>query len=191
MHKGVVLCITGASGAIYAERFLFHALKNGLKVFCIVSENARTVLEEELGLDYKAFKSKFANVKFFEPNDFRSPLASGSFLKKEVHSVVVLPCSVSTLGKVANGCGSNLIHRVCDVAVKEGVPLVMVVREMPLSAIHLENMLKLQRLGVKAFPLSPAFYHKPKGLEELVDFAVGKIFDLLGFEFEIYNRWRG
>jgi 4-hydroxy-3-polyprenylbenzoate decarboxylase len=110
-------------------------------------------------------------------------------LKRNIDAVVVLPCSVSTLGAVANGIVSNLIHRVCDVALKERIPLIMAVREMPLSAIHLENMLKLQRLGVAAFPISPAFYHKPQSVEDIVSFAVGKIFDLLGVDLDLFNRW--
>jgi len=191
--SSLVLCITGASGAPYAKKFLDSALELGLKVHCVVSKNAKTVLEEELSLDYDRFRRIYGErgVVFHDEFNFRSPLASGSFLKKNIDAVVVLPCSVGTLGAVAGGVVLNLIHRVCDVAIKERVPLVMAVREMPLSAIHLENMLKLQRLGVLAFPISPAFYHKPKGLDDLLSFAVGKIFDLIGVEANLFNRWGG
>jgi 4-hydroxy-3-polyprenylbenzoate decarboxylase len=189
--RTLVLCITGASGAPYAEKFLNTAVESGLKLHCVVSTNGKVVLEEELGVDYDRFREFYAakGVVFHDEFNFRSPLASGSFLKKNVDAVVVLPCSVGTLGAVANGVVLNLIHRVCDAAIKERVPLVMAVREMPMSAVHLENMLKLQRAGATAFPLSPAFYHKPKKLEDLVSFAVGKIFDLLGVEVNLFNRW--
>ncbi len=188
--KKFVLCITGASGSLYAKTFLDKALELKLQLECIVSENARRVIEYELETPYREFESFYSSrgVKFHDPRDFFSPLASGSCLTL-YDGVVILPCSVGTLGAIANGISNNLIHRVGDVAVKEGVPLIVAVREMPLSAIHLENMLKLQRLGVKAFPISPPFYGKPKTLEELLEATVGKIFDLLGFKGKTYQRW--
>ena len=188
--KKFVLCITAASGSLYAKTFLDTALELNLSLDCIVSENAKEVLEYELETPYEKFKKFYSSkgVKFHSPKNFFSPLASGSFLTL-YDGVVVLPCSVGTLGAVANGITNNLIHRVCDVAIKEGVPLVMAIREMPLSAIHLENMLKLQKLGAKAFPLSPPFYGKPKTIEELLKFTVGKIFDLLEVKENIYRRW--
>ena len=191
MARRVVLCITGASGSIYAHRFLEHSINLNLQVECVVSENAKKVISYELEKPFSEFKEYFSQrgVKFHDFKNLFSPLASGSYLKRFVDAVVVLPCSVGTLGAVAGGISNNLIGRVCDVAIKEGVPLIMAVREMPLSAIHLENMLKLQRLGVKAFPISPGFYGRPKTLEELIDFAVGKIFDQLGVDHSIYKRW--
>jgi len=189
-RKRFVLCITAASGSLYAKTFLDRALEKNLHLDCIVSENAKGVLEYELEITYKEFKNFYTakGVKFHEPGDFFSPLASGSHLSG-YGGVVILPCSVGTLGAVANGITNNLIHRVCDVALKEGVPLILAVREMPLSSVHLENMLKLQRSGAKAFPISPAFYGKPKTVEDIADFVVGKIFDLLGLNFDIYRRW--
>jgi len=189
-NKKFVLCITGASGSLYAKTFLDKALGLNLEVECIVSENARKVIEYELEIPYGEFINFYSSkgVKFHDPKDFFSPLASGSRLTL-YDGVVILPCSVGTLGAIANGIGNNLIHRVADVAIKEGVPLLLAVREMPLSAIHLENMLKLQRIGVKAFPISPPFYGKPKTLEELLVSTVGKIFDLLGVKGKIYRRW--
>lgn len=191
MEKAIVLGITGASGSIYAFRFLENAIKLNLPVECIVSKNAKRVISYELDKTYEEFKNYFSSkgIKFHPPENFFSPLASGSYLKKNVRGVVILPCSVGTLGAVANGVISNLIHRVSDVAVKEEIPLILAVREMPLNAIHLENMLKLQKLGVKAFPISPGFYGKPSTVEELVDFVVGKIFDLLEVEHQLYKRW--
>jgi 4-hydroxy-3-polyprenylbenzoate decarboxylase len=190
--KGIVLCITGASGSIYAKRFLDWCIEYSIPVWCVVSNNAKGVISHELDIPFREFKKLYTErgIKFEESDNLFSPLASGSFLRKHFNSVVVLPCSVSTLGAVANGCGRNLIHRIGDVAIKENIPLILAVREMPLNAFHLENMLKLQKIGVKAFPISPGFYGKPKTLEEIADFVVGKIFDLLGIENEIYKRWR-
>jgi 4-hydroxy-3-polyprenylbenzoate decarboxylase len=190
--KGLVLCITGASGSIYAKRFLDWAIKLKIPTEVVVSENAKSVISYELDIPYKVFEREYTErgIKFHNSQNLFSPLASGSRLVK-YKGVVVLPCSVSTLGAVANGCGRNLIHRICDVAIKENVPLVMAIREMPVNAIHLENMLKLQNLGVKAFVISPGFYNKPKTLEDIADFVVGKIFDLLRIEHNIYKRWGG
>ncbi len=191
MDKGLVLGITGASGSIYAFRFLEHAIRLKLKVECIVSETAERVISYELDKPFEEFKSYFSSkgVRFHSPENFFAPLASGSYLKEKFKGVVILPCSVGTLGAVANGIVSNLIHRVCDVSIKENIPLILAVREMPLNAIHLENMLKLQKIGVKAFPISPGFYGKPSTIEDLVDFAVGKILDLLEVNHQIYKRW--
>jgi 4-hydroxy-3-polyprenylbenzoate decarboxylase len=186
----LVLCITAASGSIYAQRFLDRALELNLSLDCIVSENARRVIEYELEIPFKDFKKLYTQrgVKFHSPKDFFSPLASGSRLSL-YRAVVVLPCSVSTLGAVASGITNNLIHRVCDVALKERVELILGVREMPLSTIHLENLLKLNRAGAKAFVLSPGFYNKPQTVKDIADFVVGKIFDLLRLEHSIYPRW--
>lgn len=188
--KKLVLCVTGASGAYYAKTFIDIALKLDIKLDCIFSENGKRVFTFETDQSFTDFKQLLEKkgVNFHEALDFFSPLASGSVLSS-YDGVVVLPCSVGTLGAVANGVVSNLIHRVCDVAIKEGVPLILAVREMPQNPIHLENMLKLQKMGVKAFVLSPGFYGKPKSLEDLYLFTVGKILDLLRVRHEIYKRW--
>jgi len=104
---------------------------------------------------------------------------------------VVIPCSVKTLGQIANGTGDNLIGRAADVILKEGRKLVLVPREMPLSAIHLENMLKLSRLGVLILPASPGFYFLPKTMDDLIDHVVGKTLDALGLEQNLFERWKG
>jgi 4-hydroxy-3-polyprenylbenzoate decarboxylase len=191
-HSKFLLCVTGASGSIYAKTFLDTAIDLHLKVDCIFSHNAEKVLEYELGIPFEELKKNYSSkgVIFYSVDDFFSPVASGSYLKKYYRGVVVLPCSVGTLGAVANGISMNLIHRVCDVAIKERIPLVLAVREMPLNAIHLENMLKLQKMGVHAFVISPAFYIKPKTLGELSSFVVGKILDLFGIEHNLYARWK-
>lgn len=190
-NKRFVLCVTGASGMAYAKTFIESSRKLNIELDCIFSENAKKVFAYELGLSFESFKTEMerTGIRFHEPNDLFSPLASGSVLTN-YDGVIVLPCSTGTLGAIANGVILNLIHRVCDVALKENVPLVVAVREMPLNQIHLENMLKLQRMGAKAFVLSPAFYGKPKTLEDLLLFTVGKILDLLGVKNSIYKRWR-
>jgi 4-hydroxy-3-polyprenylbenzoate decarboxylase len=115
-----------------------------------------------------------------------APVASGSF---KTDGMFVVPCSMKTLAGIANGYADNLIQRAADVVIKEGRPLLLSPREMPFSAIHLENMLKLARLGVKIAPPIPAFYHKPKSLDDMVSFIVGKMLDAFGIEHEIFRRW--
>jgi len=190
-RKNLVLCITGASGAVYAKTFLDISLSLNLGVDCIVSKTGKEVLSHELEIPFETFKSYYSErgIKFHRVDNLFSPLASGSRLTM-YKGVVVLPCSVGTLGAVAAGIGRNLIHRVCDVALKERIPLILAVREMPLNQLHLENMLKLQQMGAYAFVISPAFYNKPKNIEDLALFTVGKILDLLKVPHSLYKRWR-
>lgn len=182
----VVVCITGASGVCYGKRLLEALREKGIKTSLIVSESGKRVIEHELdvGLDYLIDLSS----EYYENNDLFSPLASGSHI---FNSVVVVPCSMKTLSAVANGYSSNLICRVCDVAIKEGRKLILMPREMPLSSIHLENMLKLSKLGVTIMPPIPAFYGKPKKVEDIVDFVVGRVLDTLGIPNDLFKRWGG
>jgi 4-hydroxy-3-polyprenylbenzoate decarboxylase len=117
-----------------------------------------------------------------------APIASGSF---KTDGMLIVPCSMKTLSGIANGYANNLIERTADVTIKEGRALLLSPREMPFSAIHLENMLKLARIGVKIVPPVLAFYHKPKKIDDIVDFIAGKILDAVGVEHEIYRRWEG
>ncbi len=184
-----VLCITGASGVIYGLRLLEVLTEMGHSVDLVVSEKARLVLRAEEGRDLEEFLEGKKGVVLHEPRDITSPLASGSRLV-EYRGVYVVPCSTSTLAHIANGLNANLIHRIGEVALKEGVPLVLLVREMPYSRVHLENMLRLADAGAKILPASPAFYHRPRKIEDLIDFVVGKLLDVLRVEHNLYRRWR-
>ncbi|EDP75776.1 UbiX family flavin prenyltransferase [Hydrogenivirga sp. 128-5-R1-1] len=184
-----VLCITGASGAVYGYRVL-QVLSEFSYVDVVVSGAGSIVLREELDKDLQGLKEEFPSVKFHGEKDLTAPIASGSVLTG-YRGVVVIPCSMSTLASVANGVNNNLIHRVCEVALKERVKLVMVVREMPYSRVHIENMLKVTDAGAIVTPASPGFYHRPGSLQEVVDFVVGKVLDQLGVKHELYKRWKG
>ncbi len=187
--KRFVLCITGASGSVYGYRLLEELSRRG-RVDAVVSGAGAIVLREELGRTLRDLENEFPKVSFHGEKDLTAPIASGSVLTG-YEAVIVAPCSTSTLASVASGVNINLIHRVCEVALKERVRLVLLVREMPYSKVHLENMLKVTEAGAIVVPASPGFYHRPRTLEDLVNFVVGKVLDLLGLEHELYNRWKG
>lgn len=174
----VLLAITGASGVIYGLKLLEVLKEKSVEVECIVSDAAKKIIKHEI----EAAKIP----KCYTEKDIEAPFSSGSF---DLDAMVVAPCSMKTLSAIASGFSHNLITRSADVAIKEKKKLILVPRETPLSAIHLENMLKLARLGVIILPAMPGFYHKPKKIEDLVDFIVGKILDSLGIENELYKRW--
>ena len=183
-----VLCITGASGVIYGYRTL-EVLSREHEVHLIVSETGNTVLKEEMGITSEDLKRSFPKVAVHNPKDMTSPIASGSRLRS-FDSVLVIPCSTSTFGNIANGINQNLIHRVCEVALKERVRLILLIREMPYSKVHIENMLKVTEAGAIVVPASPGFYHRPKKMEDLIDFVVGKVLDLAGVPHSLFRRWR-
>ncbi|MBN1678448.1 MAG: UbiX family flavin prenyltransferase [Candidatus Thermoplasmatota archaeon] len=181
MHT--VVGITGASGIVYGVRLL-KALPG--KTTVVVSEEGAAIAEEELGLvpaDLHALaQAHYSNSDLF------SPLASGSV---RFDAMVIAPCSVSTMSKIACGIGDNLISRIASVALKERRRLVLLIRETPLSSIHLGNMERLANAGAVVMPACPAFYPKPKSVEEMVDFVVGRILDALDVENRLYERWTG
>ncbi|WP_456372151.1 UbiX family flavin prenyltransferase [Methanocaldococcus sp.] len=179
----IIVCITGASGVIYAKRLL-EVLKDKVEVDLIISKSAKKIIREELNIDWKEL-IKFA-TNYYENDDFFSPIASGS---NKFDAVIVIPCSMKTLSAIANGYSSNLIVRVCDIALKERRKLIIMPREMPLNSIHLENMLKLSNLGAVIMPPIPAFYHKPKTVDDIIDFVVGRVLDILGIENNLFKRW--
>lgn len=191
--KRYILGITGASGSIFGLRVLSELVKSA-HVFVTVSSNALPIIMDETGLslehDTETVLRDYAksdNLDYFADSDFYAPIASGSF---KIDGMLVVPCSMKTLSSIAVGSASNLIERAADVTIKEGRKLLLSPREMPFSAVHLENMLKLARLGVRIAPPLPAFYHNPETLDDMVDFVTGKILDGMGIENELFKRWK-
>jgi 4-hydroxy-3-polyprenylbenzoate decarboxylase len=180
-----VLGVTGASGAIYGVRLAAELRKAGVELSIVVSDAARKVLEAEVPDGLKELERC---GRLLSEHDLDADISSGS---ARTDATVICPCSMKTLSAIANGYADNLICRCADVAVKEQRKLVLVLREMPLSAIHLENMLKLARLGVVILPASPGFYHGPETIEDLVNHVVGKVLDVLGVESNLFRRWAG
>lgn len=189
MHlKRIVVAMTGASGVIYGIRFLetLSELRGDIEIDLIISKVAENIIRIETEYDPSYVKSLATRV--FNPGDLTAPIASGSYL---FEAMVIIPCSTKTLSAIAYGYSENLITRAADVALKEKRKLILVPRETPLSPIHLENMLKLARLGVVILPACPGFYHGPKKISDLVDFIVGKVLDQLGIEHDLFERWSG
>jgi len=181
----IVLAVTGASGVIYGIRLL-EELKNKSKVYLIISQNAKKIIEYET--TYSINELKEMAYEYFEENNVESKLASGSF---SYDAMVVCPCSLKTLACIANGIALNLITRAAICCLKEGRKLIVVPRETPLDLISLENMVKLKKAGVVVLPAMPAFYHKPKSIDDLVNYIVGKIMEQIGIEHNLYEKWRG
>ncbi|WP_457640011.1 UbiX family flavin prenyltransferase [Persephonella sp.] len=186
----IVLCLTGASGTVYGIKLLEELTKEHF-VYLIVSNSGFKVMEKELGLSKHSFINSLPdNCRLFYEDQIDVPVSSGSQITK-TKGVIVAPCSVGTLGAVANGISSNLIHRVCDVALKEGKKLFLLVREMPLSLTHIRNMEKVFLAGGTVAVASPAFYTKPETVDDMVNFVAGKVLDHFGIEHSLYKRWEG
>lgn len=182
----IIVAITGASGAVYGITLLEALKELEVETHLVLSRQAEGIIAVETA--YTAGDVRALASCAYSENDFDAPVASGSFLH---HGMVIAPCSMKTLAGIAAGYAENLIQRAADVTVKEGRRLVLVPRESPFSAIHLENMLKLARLGVVIAPPVPAFYHRPQSILDLVEFSVGRILDLLGVENHLFQRWSG
>ncbi len=181
----VVLGVTGSSGIIYGVRLAAELKKIGTELTIVVSDAAKTVLATEAPNGLGELER---SGRVLSEHELDADISSGS-AKRD--ATVICPCSMKTLSAIANGYAYNLICRTADVAIKEQTKLVLVVREMPLSAIHLGNMLKLAKLGVVILPASPGFYHKPKTIDDLVNHVVGKVLDVLGIESHLFERWKG
>lgn len=196
-RRRITLAFTGASGAPYGLRLLQCLLAADCEVFVILSKAARVVIGMETDLSLPAGTGQ-AETALREHagaggrlvvcglEQWTAPVASGSGAPA---SMVICPCSTGTLSAIACGASDNLIERAADVALKERRQLILVPRESPLSAIHLENMLKLARLGVTILPAAPGFYHRPGNVADLVDFMVARILDQLGIEQTLVRRW--
>ena len=179
----MLVAITGASGAILGIKFLEELKKLEVETELVISEKAEIIIKTETNYDIKEVR-QLATTNY-EVNDLTAAPASGSY---KVDKMVVIPCSMKTLAAVANGYSDNLISRVADVMIKERRRLILVVRETPLNAIHLENMLKLTKLGVVIFPPVPSFYYKPKNVDDIINHTIGRILDQAGIEIDI-KRW--
>ncbi len=194
----VVLAITGASGAVYALRLLEVLLQQGERVDVMISAPGQIVMSMETELKLpgrpaeiqrvlsETYSADEGQLRVFGREEWTAPVASGSSAPR---AMVVCPCTTGTLAGIAAGTSHNLIERAADVAIKEGRQLILVPRETPFSAIHLENMLKLARLGVVILPPNPGFYNNPAALNDVVDFVVARILDQLGIENELSPRW--
>jgi 4-hydroxy-3-polyprenylbenzoate decarboxylase len=191
----VFLGVTGASGAPYALRLLEALAAGGCEVGVCASTAGIEVLATELYGEARLSRdetlARFTErageaARIYDPNDWRAPYASGS---AKVDAYVICPCSMGTLGTLASGAMSNLIHRAASVALKESRRLVVMPRETPLSDIHLENMLRLRRAGATILFLAPGFYHGAESVADLVDFVVGRCLDQLGLENALVRRW--
>lgn len=182
----LVIAITGSSGVIYGARLLEVCRELGIETDLIVSQTAERILE--LGVGKTVGDLRMLATRSHSPTDLAAPLASGSV---PTDGMVIVPCSMKTLGALASGVTGDLISRAADVTLKQNRPLVLVPRETPLNLIHLENMVKLRRAGAIILPAMPAFYHRPKDIAGLVDFIVGKILDILKVEHQLYQRWQG
>ncbi len=192
------LGLTGASGHAYARAIARGLLAAGHDIDLVVSAAGLKVLGHELGPGEAleadgpevllVGRALSARVRRFEIEQVEAPAASGSAL---TGGVVLAPCSVGTLGRIAYGLSSNLIERAADVALKERRKLVLVVRETPLSSLHLENMLRLSRAGAIVMPAAPGFYHLPRTLDDLTAQLAGKVLDVLGVQHALSKRWSG
>ncbi len=197
-EKPITLAITGASGSAYGLRLLQSLLDAKRRVYLLLSRPGQMVIRMEAGLDLpntptdiqaylsKHFKAGEGQLRVFGREQWTAPVASGS---NPPEAMVVCPCTTSTLSSIACGASNNLLERAADVMLKEQRKLILVVRETPFSAIHLENMLKLARLGVVIMPACPGFYNQPETIDETVDFMVARILDQLGIEHKLVPRW--
>jgi len=194
----ITLAITGASGAQYGLRLLDCLLAADAQVSLMISAAAQVVIAAETDVELpgrseqqqqflaERFNAKPGQLSVFGREQWMSPVASGS---NTAQAMIVCPCSSATLSAVANGASRDLIERAADVMIKERRQLILVHREMPVSAIHLGNMLKLSELGVTIMPASPGFYHRPQNVNELIDFVVARILDHLKIEHTLMPRW--
>ncbi|GGY02578.1 flavin prenyltransferase UbiX [Paludibacterium paludis] len=194
----VTVALTGASGLPFGLSLIERLAESGRKVFVLYSQAAQIVARQEMDLAIPSRPADFAlwlqqrtgaadgQIEVFGREEWFAPVASGS---NPADAMVICPCSMGTLAAIANGMSDNLIERAADVSIKEGRKLVLVPRETPLSVIHLENMLRLARLGAVILPPVPAFYTKPQTLDDMIDFIVSRILDQLGIDNQLVARW--
>lgn len=197
-QRTIALALTGASGMPYGVRLLECLVASGARVWLIYSQVAQVVARQELDLKLPAqpreaqrhfselFRAQPGQLEVFGREDWFAPLASGS---NPADAMAICPCSMGTIAAIAAGLANTLIERAADVMLKESRRLVLVPRETPFSAIHLENLLRLQRAGAVILPANPGFYHRPTAVSDIVDFVVARVLDQLGVEHTLMQRW--
>lgn len=197
--RKIIVGITGASGAIYALHTIRALLKNGAEVHMVISDYGAYVIESETGFKLKGsglaglFREKFrdipetAEIVRYSNKDLAASISSGSFA---TDGMVVVPCSMKTLAGIAQGIAGSLIERSADVTLKEGRKLVLVPRETPLNKIHLKNLLAASDAGAHILPAMPAFYQKPRSIEDLADFIAGRILSLFNIDAKLFEPWK-
>jgi 4-hydroxy-3-polyprenylbenzoate decarboxylase len=193
--RRIVVAITGASGAPYALRFLEEAAKHCAEIYLMLTDQALQVLRLETGRAVSAenlsaetlLGSPCPALKFVDRKDYFSPPASGSFRHD---GMVIVPCSMGTAGRIANGISDDLITRAADVCLKERRKLILVPRETPWNLIHLRNLTQLAEAGATILPASPGFYHRPQSMEDLVNHVVGRILQQLGIDQRLVPQWQ-
>jgi len=198
MKPTITVALTGASGMAYGLRVVECLVHADAGVYLLYSEAAHVVAKQELGIAIppraseaerlfsERYSAKQGQLRVFGREDWFAPVASGS---NPPDAMVICPCTMGTLAAVAAGLSDGLIERAADVTLKEGRKLILVPRETPFSALHLENMLRLARAGAVILPANPGFYHHPKTVEQLVDFVVARVLDHLGVAHDLMQRW--
>lgn len=197
MKKRYVMAITGATGPVIGLRVL-KALAGVFEVHAVISAQSFSIIYDEAGVDLRGdtegevqgrLRSACGkeDIYYHDERNFEAPISSGSFITE---GMCIVPCSMKTLAGIASGYANSLTERAADVTLKEGRPLLISPREMPFSAIHIENMLKLSRLGVKIAPPVVGFYHSPGSVDDIIDFIAGKILDCMGVQHNLYSRWK-
>lgn len=188
--RRVFLGVTGASGAVYAKDLITRLPEHDCELHLCITPDALTNINLELKKEYltpqQFINDINAKAVLHDYKNFAAPVSSGSFM---VDSYIIAPASMGFVGRAAGGISSNLIERCTDVALKERRKLLILFREMPLNLIHLENLTLLTRAGAVILPAAPGFYHNPSGIDELISFVTGKIFDIIGIEHNLYKRW--
>lgn len=181
----LIVGITGCSGVIYGARFLEACKKLNIETDLIISPSAEEIMDFEITEDLDYIRS--LALRNYDYDELDAEISSGS---ANTDGMIIIPCSMKTLGTLASGVDNNLITRSADVTLKEGRVLVVVPRETPLNLIHLENMVKLDRAGAKILPAMPGFYHNPRDIDDLIDFIVGRVLDQFKVKHQLYRRWR-
>ncbi len=200
--KRYIVAITGASGIIYAKKLLSFLADKEFEIFLLISDAGKLVIKEELGVklagtpqeirdqtaNHLLGKPDYKRLHYIAHNNLMAAISSGS---TKTAGMLVVPCSMGSLARIALGTSNNLIERAADITLKEGRPLILAPRETPLNRIQLENMLKAAQAGAKIVPCMPAFYQHPKSIDELANFMAGRLLDALGLEHQLYGSWQG